>query len=63
MKLGLQITMKVDGIPTRMEIKGFDKQYVVLVSTGNGQQCIIVERQKLEEDLTILNQGGVNNVQ
>ncbi|MBC8488501.1 MAG: hypothetical protein H8D45_20935 [Bacteroidetes bacterium] len=53
--------MKVDGIPTIMEIKGFDNKHVVLVSTCNGQQCIIVDRQKLEEDF--LNQGGINNVQ
>ena len=58
MSIGDTIKMKVDGVSTEMAIKGFDSKYVVLVSTGNGQNCIIVERQKFEEDLTILNQGG-----
>ena len=54
MLTGDVIKMNVDGTPTRMEVRGFDKNYVVLVPTGNGQQCLIVEHQKLEEDLASL---------
>lgn len=53
MSIGDTIKMKVDGVSTEMAIKGFDSKYVVLVSTGNGQSCLIVDRKKLEEDLTL----------
>ncbi|MBC8488504.1 MAG: hypothetical protein H8D45_20950 [Bacteroidetes bacterium] len=62
MLIGDIIKMNVDGISTRMEVRGFDDKHVVLVSTGNGQQCLVVERQKLEEDLaSLIQDGGAND--